>query len=165
MGTITNFYLFEPAKKSFVICGGSTIIHAYDQEDADRIVKDLYDKASGFAKSMFKYPAVPFEEYAYRMIGGGSKRERREPVVLVTADMLKDLEETFKVTSRYRPSPSEAALQMQKETDRLQNELYGGMTKKEREAVIEPARTEPKIQRNSPCPCGSGKKYKNCCIK
>lgn len=26
-------------------------------------------------------------------------------------------------------------------------------------------RTTPKIGRNSPCPCGSGKKYKNCCGK
>jgi len=26
-------------------------------------------------------------------------------------------------------------------------------------------RTEPKIGRNDPCPCGSGKKYKKCCIK
>ena len=26
------------------------------------------------------------------------------------------------------------------------------------------ARTEPKIQRNAPCPCGSGIKYKKCCI-
>jgi len=25
-------------------------------------------------------------------------------------------------------------------------------------------RTEPKISRNSPCPCGSNRKYKNCCI-
>lgn len=25
-------------------------------------------------------------------------------------------------------------------------------------------RTEPKIGRNEPCPCGSGKKYKKCCI-
>ena len=25
-------------------------------------------------------------------------------------------------------------------------------------------RTEPKIGRNDPCPCGSGKKYKNCCL-
>ena len=25
-------------------------------------------------------------------------------------------------------------------------------------------RTEPKIGRNDPCPCGSGKKYKNCCM-
>jgi len=24
-------------------------------------------------------------------------------------------------------------------------------------------RTEPKIGRNQPCPCGSGKKYKFCC--
>lgn len=28
-----------------------------------------------------------------------------------------------------------------------------------REPVV---RTEPKIQRNDPCPCGSGKKYKKC---
>jgi preprotein translocase subunit SecA len=24
-------------------------------------------------------------------------------------------------------------------------------------------RTEPKVGRNQPCPCGSGKKFKNCC--
>ena len=29
----------------------------------------------------------------------------------------------------------------------------------------EPVRTEPKIGRNHPCPCGSGKKYKKCCGK
>jgi hypothetical protein len=29
----------------------------------------------------------------------------------------------------------------------------------------EPIRKEPKIARNSPCPCGSGKKYKKCCGK
>ena len=28
-----------------------------------------------------------------------------------------------------------------------------------------PVRTEPKIGRNDPCPCGSGKKYKKCCGK
>ena len=25
--------------------------------------------------------------------------------------------------------------------------------------------TEPEVGRNEPCPCGSGKKYKNCCGK
>jgi len=29
---------------------------------------------------------------------------------------------------------------------------------------IVPVRTSPKIGRNDPCPCGSGKKYKKCCI-
>ena len=27
---------------------------------------------------------------------------------------------------------------------------------------MEPIRNEPKIGRNEPCPCGSGKKYKHC---
>ena len=29
-------------------------------------------------------------------------------------------------------------------------------------AVATPVRSEPKIGRNEPCPCGSGKKYKHC---
>ena len=27
-----------------------------------------------------------------------------------------------------------------------------------------PVKSKPKIGRNDPCPCGSGKKYKNCCM-
>lgn len=27
----------------------------------------------------------------------------------------------------------------------------------------EPIKADGKLGRNSPCPCGSGKKYKNCC--
>ena len=30
-------------------------------------------------------------------------------------------------------------------------------------AVAEPYRAPPKVGRNEPCPCGSGKKYKKCC--
>ena len=33
-----------------------------------------------------------------------------------------------------------------------------------KEGFYHPVRTELKIQRNEPCPCGSGKKYKKCCI-
>ena len=29
----------------------------------------------------------------------------------------------------------------------------------------EPYRAPPKVGRNAPCPCGSGKKYKKCCGK
>jgi preprotein translocase subunit SecA len=29
----------------------------------------------------------------------------------------------------------------------------------------EPIRKGPKVGRNDPCPCGSGKKYKHCCGK
>jgi preprotein translocase subunit SecA len=33
----------------------------------------------------------------------------------------------------------------------------------EAQAKAKPIRTGPKVGRNDPCPCGSGKKYKNCC--
>jgi preprotein translocase subunit SecA len=31
--------------------------------------------------------------------------------------------------------------------------------------VTDPIKAAPKVGRNDPCPCGSGKKYKNCCGK
>ena len=33
------------------------------------------------------------------------------------------------------------------------------------EAAQEPVQAQPEVGRNDPCPCGSGKKYKNCCGK
>lgn len=42
---------------------------------------------------------------------------------------------------------------------------YSHLTKKQREAHIIDIRREPKIARNETCPCGSNKKYKNCCLK
>lgn len=48
---------------------------------------------------------------------------------------------------------------------------YMKLSKRERNAKVEPVRTEPKYQRNEPCPCGkvdgNGKrlKYKKCCGK
>ncbi len=34
----------------------------------------------------------------------------------------------------------------------------------EDEEIQKPVRVEPKVGRNDPCPCGSGKKYKKCCM-
>jgi preprotein translocase subunit SecA len=33
----------------------------------------------------------------------------------------------------------------------------------EAQAKAKPVRIGPKVGRNDPCPCGSGKKYKQCC--
>jgi preprotein translocase subunit SecA len=35
----------------------------------------------------------------------------------------------------------------------------------ENQTKVKPVRTGPKVGRNDPCPCGSGKKYKQCCGK
>jgi hypothetical protein len=34
-----------------------------------------------------------------------------------------------------------------------------------RKSVVTAPRRVLKVGRNDPCPCGSGEKYKNCCIK
>jgi preprotein translocase subunit SecA len=50
----------------------------------------------------------------------------------------------------------------------LNNPAGGDMVSEASEAVsskAKPARTGPKVGRNDPCPCGSGKKYKQCCGK
>ncbi|MFK5881931.1 MAG: preprotein translocase subunit SecA [Sulfurospirillum sp.] len=51
----------------------------------------------------------------------------------------------------------------------MEDEASQGVTLKH-ESTLEPQNNEPiiaekKIPRNAPCPCGSGKKYKNCCGK
>ncbi len=46
----------------------------------------------------------------------------------------------------------------------LFNELKDDFNYSEPFEVL-PVRTEPKIGRNDSCPCGSGKKYKKCCLK
>jgi preprotein translocase subunit SecA len=46
-----------------------------------------------------------------------------------------------------------------KEQDNLQ---YAGGDESS-DSKKQPVKKEPKIGRNAPCPCGSGKKYKKCC--
>lgn len=42
--------------------------------------------------------------------------------------------------------------------------LEEGEAEDEPDVPVEPVRrTEPKVGRNDPCPCGSGKKFKECC--
>ena len=50
----------------------------------------------------------------------------------------------------------------------LLNSLYPPISKKLSRFKVEPVRdstNNPKIGNNVSCPCGSGKKYKNCCKK
>ena len=51
------------------------------------------------------------------------------------------------------------AVCVQHEIDHL-----NGMTIYDREMKLEPTKVEKKVGRNDPCPCGSGKKYKKCCL-
>lgn len=48
----------------------------------------------------------------------------------------------------------------------LERTVFGDLERDDERAYQEPyVRSQPKIGRNDPCPCGSGKKYKKCCGK
>ena len=87
----------------------------------------------------------------------------KETVQDITSDVLSFLLRAF-VPLRQNPSVRES---VQRRTDMSQmqtsrNDLHtnGGEPKSNA-----PIRVEKKVGRNDPCPCGSGKKYKNCCGK
>jgi preprotein translocase subunit SecA len=69
----------------------------------------------------------------------------------------------------HRPEPGQPARtpagpMPRRENLGLAREEHGDKNGDELELVIPAARREaPKVGRNDPCPCGSGKKYKNCC--
>jgi|GEM_PF-5943563 len=58
----------------------------------------------------------------------------------------------------------------EKRVDKLTPELEqllgrGNEPERQSQPLATPVRRAPKIGRNEPCPCGSGKKYKKCCLK
>ena len=71
-------------------------------------------------------------------------------------------EESVKAVFSLRPKRKEEVINV-KMTDKITNiatNAAGEDTPKRK-----PVRAEKKVGRNDPCPCGSGKKYKNCCGK
>jgi uncharacterized protein YecA (UPF0149 family) len=59
-----------------------------------------------------------------------------------------------------QPRPGILQLAVVEAGDMAQEALPAGGTATAVKTIV---RDEPKIGRNDPCPCGSGKKYKKCC--
>jgi preprotein translocase subunit SecA len=57
--------------------------------------------------------------------------------------------------------PAEEQAKIEAMRDELEADLANAKTNEETE--VTPATIEKKPKRNEPCPCGSGKKYKQCC--
>jgi preprotein translocase subunit SecA len=55
------------------------------------------------------------------------------------------------------------AEQRSERSEQVEKEAYAGSQSSEKKAPVR--RKEPKVSRNAPCPCGSGKKHKKCCGK
>jgi len=52
------------------------------------------------------------------------------------------------------------------EYDATRQQMEAGIAGSQRGEKPKPIRRDqPKVGRNDPCPCGSGKKYKQCCLR
>ena len=57
------------------------------------------------------------------------------------------------------------SLKKQNNVQNVKLDIRNMKTNEDSEAAHTPRKVEKKVGRNEPCPCGSGKKYKNCCGK
>jgi uncharacterized protein YchJ len=67
----------------------------------------------------------------------------------------------FNIYDRYTHILTTWAGYNEEKEEEINNDLndYGYTDFQQEESI----RSEPKVGRNNPCPCGSGKKYKKCC--
>lgn len=122
-------------------------------ESGDDIHDSIEPWAAGFATGLYFWPETSMEDEAVQ-------EHVARIICHCDPEYLKD---AF-------PEGYEHLLEIRKKNNTLQDALYHlvestfELRKAFRPNV--PARNEsPKIGRNDPCPCGSGKKYKQCCGK
>jgi uncharacterized protein YecA (UPF0149 family) len=86
--------------------------------------------------------------------------------VEIDEDFVDDISDDMKdrISTLYESNPY---IEYCKIMQGLEDFEYSHLTRAQREADIQPIRnskTDPKQGRNNPCLCGSGKKYKQCCL-
>ena len=102
------------------------------------------------------------------MVGDQNTKSKVEEII--ENENMKDLVETIEIFEPKNDLYVSKLLEMfeYKNLERYDDLLYPPVPKKLQDCVVIPVRdskSNPKINRNSTCPCGSGKKYKNCCLK
>ena len=95
----------------------------------------------------------------YRLVGTDMFDEMIEGIKLDVVKLLMNLRRQQDLRRSETAKITNAALQ-------AINSVDGGQSTVESPEIDRTVRNEePKVGRNEPCPCGSGKKYKNCCGK
>ncbi len=81
----------------------------------------------------------------------------RHDIIKLEVESLYYKSETEKLKEKIKQAKEEER-QLKEEIEQLKAEYY------EKNPSQKTVRNDNKIRRNDPCPCGSGKKYKKCCL-
>lgn len=112
-----------------------------------------------------KQPKQEYKKEAFELFSEMLENVKREVVTLLARVRIRSEEEVAALEQAERQQAEARLLQSQ-----FQHQNAGGYGADEEAAQVEAAqngvpqvtRDEPKVGRNDPCPCGSGKKYKHC---
>jgi preprotein translocase subunit SecA len=134
---------------------------------------DLMKEGIGLRAYGQKDPLLEYKQEAYDMFAELTRGLNEDIVGLVYRAQLVRPEEEGRPQAPVRaykptiPVPEDAA---QREREPVFGRMAArgrdqerGRRREEDAPRLEPVRSEPKVGRNDPCPCGSGKKYKKCC--
>ncbi|WP_422347143.1 preprotein translocase subunit SecA [Stenotrophomonas sp. DR009] len=112
-----------------------------------------------------KQPKQEYKKEAFELFSDMLENVKREVVTLLSRVRIRSDEEVQALEAAERQQAEARLSQSQ-----FQHQDVGGYSADEEAAQVQAAqqgitqaqRDEPKIGRNDPCPCGSGKKYKHC---
>ncbi|EED38596.1 TPA: preprotein translocase subunit SecA [Stenotrophomonas maltophilia] len=112
-----------------------------------------------------KQPKQEYKKEAFELFSDMLENVKREVVTLLSRVRIRSDEEVQALEAAERQQAQARLSQSQ-----FQHQDAGGYSadeeaaqvEAERQGVAQLQRDEPKIGRNDPCPCGSGKKYKHC---
>ncbi|AVO29036.1 preprotein translocase subunit SecA [Stenotrophomonas maltophilia] len=112
-----------------------------------------------------KQPKQEYKKEAFELFSDMLENVKREVVTLLSRVRIRSDEEVQALEAAERQQAEARLSQSQ-----FQHQDMGGYSADEEAAQVQAAqqgiaqaqRDEPKIGRNDPCPCGSGKKYKHC---
>ena len=104
-----------------------------------------------------KQPKQEYKKEAFELFSEMLENVKREVIHLLARVRIRSEEEVAAMEALERQQ-AEARLQM----SQFQHQDNGGYGADEEAAQVQAALAEPKVGRNDPCPCGSGKKYKHC---
>ncbi|KRG69480.1 preprotein translocase subunit SecA [Stenotrophomonas terrae] len=104
-----------------------------------------------------KQPKQEYKKEAFELFSEMLENVKREVITMLSRVRVRSEEEVAAMEQLERQQ-AEARLQM----SQFQHQDNGGYSADEEAAEVLDEANAPKVGRNDPCPCGSGKKYKHC---
>lgn len=155
---------------------GEDVLHQFEKAVMLQVVDSLWKEhlaamdylrqgihLQGFAQ---KDPKQEYKRQAFEMFSTMLDRIKHETVTILAKVQVRDREDVEKVEEQRR-KPQKMNFQHAEAASATAADAQpaaagGGQAAAPAEAPAQYVRETPKVGRNEPCPCGSGKKYKHC---